>query len=190
MPGTMTFQAGLTLVILIGTLLALGSRRLRPDLTALCATLALILTNVLAPDEAFGAFGQPVIIIIPSIYVMGAALYETGVAALIANKLQRVTAQGPIILMLVLMLTSGVLSAVLSSLLVISVAAEAAPRMSLKASRTSGSPSRVSAGRALRKSMLERTAPSRLLKSCATPVPRRPIASSFLRWATCSSIGS
>jgi di/tricarboxylate transporter len=133
MPGTMTYQAGLTLVILIGTLVALGSRRLRPDVTALCATLALILTNVLTPDDAFGAFGQPVIIIIPSIYVMGAALYETGVATLIANKLQRVTAQGPIILMLVLMLTSGVLSAVLSSLLVISVLMPAALRMARRA---------------------------------------------------------
>jgi di/tricarboxylate transporter len=137
MPGTMTYQAGLTLVILIGTLVALGSRRLRPDLTALCATLALILTNVLTPDDAFGAFGQPVIIIIPSIYVMGAALYETGVATLIANKLQRVTAQGPIILMLVLMLTSGVLSAVLSSLLVISVLMPAALRMARRAVATS-----------------------------------------------------
>jgi di/tricarboxylate transporter len=129
----MTYQAALTLVILVGTLLALGSRRLRPDLTALCATLALILTGVLTPEEAFGAFGQPVIIIIPSIYVMGAALYETGVATLIANKLQRVTAQGPIILMLVLMLTSGVLSAVLSSLLVISVLMPAALRMARRA---------------------------------------------------------
>jgi di/tricarboxylate transporter len=133
MPRTMTYQAALTLVILVGTLLALGSRRLRPDLTALCATLALILTGVLTPEEAFGAFGQPVIIIIPSIYVMGAALYETGVATLIANKLQRVTAQGPIILMLVLMLTSGVLSAVLSSLLVISVLMPAALRMARRA---------------------------------------------------------
>jgi di/tricarboxylate transporter len=133
MPGTMTYQAALTLVILIGTILALGSRRLRPDLTALCATLALILTQVLTPEEAFGAFGQPVIIIIPSIYVMGAALYETGVATLIANKLQRVTAQGPVILVLVLMLSSGVLSAVLSSLLVISVLMPAALRMARRA---------------------------------------------------------
>ena len=41
-----------------------------------------------------------------------------------------------------------------------------------------------------KKSILARTAPRRLLKSCATPVPSRPIASSLRRCATCSSIGS
>jgi di/tricarboxylate transporter len=129
----MTMQAGLTLTILIGTLLALTSRRLRPDLAALCATLALILTGVLSPTEAFGAFGQPVIIIIPCIYVLGAALYETGVATLIANKLQRFTAQGPPVLVLVLMLTAGLLSSVLSSMLVIAVLMPAAVRMARRA---------------------------------------------------------
>ena len=125
----MTLQAGLTLAILIGTLLALASRRLRPDLAALCAMLALILTGVLTPEEAFSAFGQPVIIIIPSIYVLGAALYDTGVATLIANKLQRVSTQGPAILLLVVMLSAGLLSAVLSSMLVIAVLMPAAVRM-------------------------------------------------------------
>jgi di/tricarboxylate transporter len=125
----MTLQVGLTLAILIGTLLALASRRLRPDLAALCAMLALILTGVLTPAEAFSAFGQPVIIIIPSIYVLGAALYDTGVAALIANKLQRVSGQGPATLVFVIMLSAGLLSAVLSSMLVIAVLMPAAVRM-------------------------------------------------------------
>ncbi len=129
----MTFQAGLTLAILIATLLALASRRLRPDLAALCATLALILTNVLSPAEAFSAFGQPVIIIVPSIYVLGAALYETGVATLIANKLQRVSTRGPAVLVLVIMLAAGLLSAVLSSMLVVAVLMPAALRMGRKA---------------------------------------------------------
>jgi di/tricarboxylate transporter len=125
----MTFQAGLTLAILIATLIALASRRLRPDLAALCSMLALILTGVLTPAEAFNAFGQPVIIIIPSIYVLGAALYDTGVAALIANKLQRVSGQGPATLVFVIMLSAGLLSAVLSSMLVIAVLMPAAVRM-------------------------------------------------------------
>jgi di/tricarboxylate transporter len=121
MAAVMTLEAGLTLVILIATLLALASRRLRPDLTAVCATLALILTGVLSPVEAFSAFGQPVIIIIACIYVLGAALYETGVATMIANRLVRVSDRGPAVLLLVLMLTAGLLSSVLSSMLVIAV---------------------------------------------------------------------
>ena len=81
----MTLEIGLTLTILTATVLVLASRRLRADLTALCGTLALILTGVLTPQEAFSAFGQPVIIIIRSIFVLGAALYQTGVATLLAN---------------------------------------------------------------------------------------------------------
>lgn len=129
----MTLEAGLTLAILIATLLVLVSRRLRPDLAALCATLALILTGVLSPAEAFSAFSQPVIIIVPCIFVLGAALYETGVAALIAEKLQRFSTQGPAILVLVTMLVAGLLSSVISSLLVLAVLMPAVLRMTRRA---------------------------------------------------------
>jgi di/tricarboxylate transporter len=125
----MNFQAVLTLGILIGTLVVLASRRLRPDLTAVCATLALILTGVLTAEEAFSAFGQPVIIIIACVYILGTALYETGVATLISERLMRFSHRGTGFLILVLMLTAGLLSAVLSSLLVIVILMPAVQRL-------------------------------------------------------------
>jgi di/tricarboxylate transporter len=128
----MTPQAIVTLIILGVTLAILASQRLRPDLTALCATLALLLTGVLDPVEAFSAFGQPVIVIIPAIYVLGAALYETGVAAMIANRLLRFADRGPGFLTVVLILTSGLLSAVLSSMLVVVVMMPAVLRLARK----------------------------------------------------------
>jgi di/tricarboxylate transporter len=129
----MTLQIGLTLAILIATLALLAGGRLRPDLAALCGTLALILTGVLSPTEAFSAFGQPLIIIIPSVYVVGAALYETGVATLIANRLQGASSQGPAVLVLVIMLAAGLLSGLLSSMLVVAVLMPAALRMARRA---------------------------------------------------------
>jgi len=129
----MTLHTGLTLAILIATLVLLAGKRLRPDVAALCGTLALILTGVLSPDEAFSAFGQPLIVIIPSVYVVGAALYETGVATLIANKLQRLSSQGPTALVLVIMLAAGLLSGLLSSMLVVAVLMPAALRMARRA---------------------------------------------------------
>jgi di/tricarboxylate transporter len=125
----MNFQAILTLGILIATLVVLASRRLRPDVTAVCATLALILTGVLTAEEAFGAFGQPVIIIIACVYILGTALYETGVATLISERLMRFSHRGTGFLILVLMLTAGMLSAVLSSLLVIVILMPAVQRL-------------------------------------------------------------
>lgn len=123
----------LTLVILIATVLVLATQRMRPDLAAVCATLCFVLTGILTPGEAFGAFGQPVIVIVASIYVIGAALYETGVAILIADKLARVSQQGLAILIPVVMLTAGLLSAVLSSMLVIALLMPAVLRIARRA---------------------------------------------------------
>lgn len=134
----MSSQAILTLAILIATLLVLASQRIRPDLVAVCALLALILTNVLSPAEAFGAFGQSVIVVVICIYILGAALYDTGVATMIADRLLRVNDRGPQVLLLVLMLTAGLLSAVLSSLLVTVVMMPALLRTARK-SRTAPS---------------------------------------------------
>lgn len=129
----MTLQAALTLIILIATLVVLASQRLRPDLTALCVTLALIITGVLSPTEAYSAFAQPVIIIIPCVFILGAALYETGVATLIANQLMRVGTQNPVILILVIMLTAGLLSSVVTSMLIIAVLMPAVIRIARRA---------------------------------------------------------
>ncbi|MBN1661255.1 MAG: SLC13 family permease [Anaerolineae bacterium] len=129
----MSAQATITLIILGATLLALASQRLRPDLVALCTTLALILSGVLTAEEAFLAFGQPVIILIAAIYVLGAALYETGVAAMVANRLLRLADRGLTVLLVVLVLTAGLLSGILSSLLVVVVMMPAVLRLAHQA---------------------------------------------------------
>lgn len=128
----MSPQAILTLAILIATLGVLASQIVRPDLVAVCATLALILMGVLSPAEAFGTFGEPVIVIVICIYVLGAALYDTGVAAIIANRLLGVNDRGLRFLLLVLMLVAGLMSAVLSSLLVVVVMMPALLRIARK----------------------------------------------------------
>jgi di/tricarboxylate transporter len=129
----MTLHAVLTLIILAAALVILASQRLRPDLTALCVTLALILTGVLSPTEAFSAFAQPVIIIIPCVFILGAALYETGVATLIANQLMRVGTRNPVIIILAIMLTAGLLSSVVTSMLIIAVLMPAVLRIARRA---------------------------------------------------------
>ena len=129
----MTVQAAITLIILIATLAVMASQRLRSDLTALCVTLALILTGILSPAEAFSAFAQPVIFIIPCIFVLGAALYETGVATLIANQLLRVGTQSVATLILLIMLTAALLSSVVTSMLIIAVLMPAVLRIARRA---------------------------------------------------------
>lgn len=125
----MSVDAIITLVILVATLLVMGSQRLRADITAMLVMTSLIFTGVLEPQEAFNAFGQPVIIIIPAIFIIGAALYETGVAAIIAGQLQRFSERGEVVLLLVVMLVAGLMSAILSDLLVVAVLLPAVLRL-------------------------------------------------------------
>ena len=129
----MSLHAFITLAILLATLLLMGTQRLRGDVTALLATLALILSGVLTVEEALSAFGQPVIIIIAALYVIGAALYDTGVATLIAGQLVRFARRGPTVLLLVIMFTAALLSAFVSGLLVVAVMLPAVTRIARKA---------------------------------------------------------
>jgi di/tricarboxylate transporter len=62
-----------------------------------------------------------VIIILPALYIIGAALYDTGVATVIANAILRLRDRGTLVLLLAIMLGAGTLSAIMSDLLVIAV---------------------------------------------------------------------
>ncbi len=129
----MTPQIAFTLTILLVSLAVMAVQRLRPELTALLVTLALIIAGVLSPTEAFSAFGQPVIIIVPTIFIIGRALNDTGVAAIVARQLLRVGNKSRAMLVLSIMLTAGLLSAVLSSLLVIAALLPAVVRIAKRA---------------------------------------------------------
>lgn len=129
----MSTQAIITLVILLATLLLMGTQRLRADLTALLVMLAVVISNVLTVEEAFSAFGQPVIIILPSLFIVAAALYETGVAAIIAQQMLRLGQRGHTVLILVIMVSAGLLSAVISDLLVVTVFLPAVLRVAQRA---------------------------------------------------------
>ncbi len=129
----MTPQSAFTIVLLVLTLVVMSSQRLRADLVALLVMLALIISRVLTPTEAFSAFGQPVIIIVAGIYILGAALYETGVATIIANLMMRFGGRGEGVLMLAIMLTAGLMSSVLSGLLVTAVLLPAVLRIARQA---------------------------------------------------------
>lgn len=133
MPGIMTPSALITLALLLSTLVLMSTQRLRADLTALSVMLVLILTNILTPEEAFSAFGQPVIIILPSLFIIAAALYETGVAAVIADQILRVGQRGPVVLLLATMISGGFLSAIISDLLVVTVFLPALLRVARRA---------------------------------------------------------
>lgn len=126
-------QAGFTIILLIVTLVVLAGQWLRSDLAALLVMLVLIAGRILSPAEAFSAFGQPVILIVASVFIIGAALLDTGVATLIANQILRFGQRGEAVLMAIVMLTAAILTAFLDGLLVVALLLPAVLRVARRA---------------------------------------------------------
>src|SRR5688500_5055298 len=67
----------ITLIVALGRLV---TERLRIDVIACLITLALALTPVLTPEQAFAGFGSEPAIVIASIFIKTAAMNQTGLA--------------------------------------------------------------------------------------------------------------
>ncbi len=88
---------------------------LRLDLVALIGLLALTLAGIISPAEAVAGFSEPVVLMIAGLFVVGAGLFQTGVADAVGRKVERVAGSGVTMLTAVIMLVTALLSAFLSS---------------------------------------------------------------------------
>ena len=59
------------------------------DVVAILVILALMLSGLLSSNEALAGFGDPVVILIAGLFVVGEGLFRTGVAFAIGNWLMR-----------------------------------------------------------------------------------------------------
>lgn len=108
-------DAALVFLILAATIGAFASDRFRLDLVALLAMLALAITGVIGPAEALAGFAEPLTLMIAGLFVVGAGLFETGVADRLGDLLARLAGTEPVRLLVATMLIAALLSAFLSS---------------------------------------------------------------------------
>ena len=108
-------------LILLGAAILFASNRVRPDVVALLTVLALMLTGVLTPREALAGFGDPVIIVIAGLLVVGEALTRTGVAQAISRWIMRFAGSNETRILILLMASAGLLGAVMSSTAVVAI---------------------------------------------------------------------
>jgi di/tricarboxylate transporter len=120
--------------------LLFASGRVRLDIVALLVVLALALSGVLTVREALAGFGDPVVILVAGLLVLGEALTRTGVAYSIGQWMTRVGGDSEIRLMILLMLVGGALGSVMSSTAIVAVFI---PVVLNIASKTSLNPSRL-----------------------------------------------
>jgi len=111
MNGDMLFVFGLLLV----TVILFVSDRVRLDVVAVSVILVLMLSGLLTPGEALAGFGDPVVLLIAGLFVVGEGLYRTGLAFAVGDWLMRVAGTNELRLLVMLMLVVAGLSAFMSS---------------------------------------------------------------------------
>ncbi|MFO7539361.1 MAG: SLC13 family permease, partial [Chloroflexota bacterium] len=111
----MTVDMLIVFGLLAITIILFVSDRLRLDLIAMMGLLALMLLDILTPQEALAGFADPVVLIIAGLFIVGGALVQTGVADRMGTWLGRVAGTREVTLIVVIMAVAALLSGFMSS---------------------------------------------------------------------------
>jgi len=111
----MTLEIWIVFGILAATIVLFVSDRLRLDITALLALLALTLTGILTPSEAAAGFGDTTVLLIAALFVVSDALLQTGIAEAMGRWLGRVAGTSERRILVTMMLVVAPISAFVSS---------------------------------------------------------------------------
>ena len=104
-----------TIIILALSAVFFALGKVRSDLVALCALVALLLTGTLTPQEAISGFSNQVVIMMVGLFVVGGAIVQTGLAKKASGKLMMLAGDNEIGLFLLLMVVTAVIGAFVSN---------------------------------------------------------------------------
>lgn len=104
-----------TLIILTLSAVCFAMGKVRSDLVALCALVALLLTGILTPQEALSGFSNSVVIMMVGLFVVGGAIVQTGLAKKASGKLMILAGDSELALFLLLMVVTAVIGAFVSN---------------------------------------------------------------------------
>ena len=93
-----------TLIILALSAVFFVSGKIRSDVVALCALVLLLLFHILTPDEALSGFSNSVVIMMIGLFVVGGAIFQTGLAKMISGKILQLAGKSEARLFILVML--------------------------------------------------------------------------------------
>lgn len=102
------------LAILLVAIVFFITEWLRVDVVALGVVIALILTGLLNTGEAISGFSNPAVLTIASLFIVGGAVLQTGLAGAIGRRILAIAGSQPGRLTVVIMVSVALLSAVMS----------------------------------------------------------------------------
>ncbi len=135
----MTLEIAFLFALLAAMVTLFLTEKLPVDLTAFLGLVILIFGGYLSPSQAFTGFSSPAVITMMSVFIVGAALLETGVANFIGGRIHAFVGSSETKLIVTLMLVAGVLSAFMNNIAATAVlmpaVATLGPRVGLAPSR-------------------------------------------------------
>lgn len=105
----------ITLAILIIASIFFMRGKVRSDLVAVCALLALALAGILTPSEALAGFSNSVVIMMVGLFVVGAGIFRTGLAKMISSKILQTAGNNENKLFIAVMLVTASIGAFVSN---------------------------------------------------------------------------
>lgn len=99
----------ITIAILVISAALFANGRIRSDIVALCALCALLVFQILTPAEALSGFSNSVVIMMVGLFVVGGAIFQTGLAKMISSRILKLAGKSETrLFLLVMLVTAGI----------------------------------------------------------------------------------
>lgn len=104
-----------TLAILVAASALFVSGKVRSDLVAICALSLLVMLGIINTNEALAGFSSSVVIMMIGLFVVGGAIFQTGLAKIVSGKLLQLSGSNETRLLLTVMLSASLIGAFVSN---------------------------------------------------------------------------
>ena len=105
----------ITIAILAVAIIFFVTGKVRSDLVALCALLALLVFQILTPEEGLSGFSNSTVIMMVGLFVVGGGIFQTGLAKMISSKILKLAGKSELRLFLLVVLTTACIGAFVSN---------------------------------------------------------------------------
>ena len=105
----------ITLLTLFGAAAAFVWGRIRADVVALIALVVLALSGTITVGEALSGFSNPIVVMMIGLFVVGGAIFNTGLAKILGARLVKLGGGNPTRLFFVVVLSTGIIGGFVSN---------------------------------------------------------------------------
>lgn len=117
----MSTTAIIALIIFILALVSFVLQKIPAGMTALIASVLMVMTGVLTPNEAFSPYGSDTIMLVLGSMTIGNAAFETGAAATAGKFIMSKFTKSPMLLLVIILSVAGITSAFISNTAVVAI---------------------------------------------------------------------